>query len=140
MNQMNRRRFTRKKRYLIIIDDKVVEVKKNKPGTLWDLFKHFINSKKVNEIFTRKDLLDSIYNVPMQSHETSVDIYRNNVTHLGFLEHVGRGKYKKLYNIPKQITTTQINNALTDRNTWKDWFITLHDKLGVDESVELPGI
>ena len=106
--------------------------------SIWTLFKTFINSRKKDEIFTRRDLLESVYIYHMASYNTAADIYRNSITHLGFLESAGRGKYKKLYNIPAEVTTTRIANALTDRNTWKDWFITLHDKLGVDESVDLP--
>ncbi len=128
----------RKRRNLIVIDGKVVEVKTHNDTPIWDLLKLFINSVKINKTFTRKDLLNSVYNVPMYSYQTTVDTYRNNLTNLGFLEIAGTGIYKKLYNIPEEVTTSHIGKALKDRNTWKGWFIPLCERMGVDKSVDLP--
>jgi len=119
---------------------KSVVVGTHKDLPVWTLFKIFINDLKKDEIFTRKELLNFIYTVPMSSYETSVDMYRSNVTKLGFLESVERGKYKKLFDIPINVTTTKIMKIIRSKRSWKEWFIPLHDQLGVDSSVDLPEI
>ncbi len=136
----NGHRIGRVTKKFVIHKGKTMQVSTKNNMQVWTLFKIYINSLKKHQEFTRKELLEYVYTTPMRRYETSVDIYRNNVTHLGFLEIVGRGKYKKLYDIPEKVTTTVITKAIKDKNSWREWFIPLHEKLGVNESVALPNI
>ena len=89
--------------------------------TIWEATKDFINNLKINEKFTRKELLKDIYKTNISSEETTVDNYRNLLTKIKIVEHVGFGKYIKRYHIPKSLTTKQLQK-LAYKKGWESWF------------------
>jgi hypothetical protein len=105
--------------------------KKKKP--LWVLFKDYINSLNENQIFTRGDLFDAIYeertSLAIRSLETSIDHYRLYACHIGFLDRVETGTYRKLHSIPDNMTVTMMKKWAYNDLTWKDWFIDDKSKL-----------
>ena len=60
----------------------------------------FFNSKEINEIFTRKEFMNTVSSF---GHGTR-DSYRMTFCRLGFLEKTGRGKYKRVKDIPDNLT------------------------------------
>lgn len=105
---------------------------KNKP--IWHLFKDYINSLEDDKKFSRKELMEGIY-VPkaaaaMRQLETSVDHYRLYACHIGFVEHIGVGKYIKKHDIPNEMTTSELKKYAYNIDLhWKDWFIEENDKM-----------
>lgn len=91
---------------------------------IWDLLKEYINDLPKNCIFTRKQMLNKIYNVNMQNHENAADKYRCSLTHINVLERIGNGKYKKLRGIPITLTTSQLKKIL-NKNSWESWFMSI---------------
>jgi len=80
---------------------------------VWKTFKEYINSKKIGETITRKDIIYHIYKGPMParyrgSYGSTLDNYRGLLTKLGILEHTGRGEYKLKYHIRKNLSTSQL--------------------------------
>jgi len=80
---------------------------------VWQTFKEYINSKKIGETITRKDIIYHIYKGPMParyrgSYGSTLDNYRGLLTKLGILEHTGRGEYKLKYHIRKNLSTSQL--------------------------------
>lgn len=119
------------KQHIINNKRKYIQTHGNIP--IWTLFKNYINSLPDGCEFNRRSLLNSIYTIDMKSLQTTVDQYRNFVTHLGFLQCKNMGNYIKMCDIPMRLTITKVRKALTTRN-WKSWFIPVYEKLGIDES------
>ncbi|MCF8019850.1 MAG: hypothetical protein K9L62_10625 [Vallitaleaceae bacterium] len=98
--------------------------------TIWSLLKEYINSLEDNEQFTRKDLLYAVYvedaAKALTRVETSVDQYRRYITILGFLDHPGRGTYKKIKDLPPFLTVSKAKRAAYDRS-WRSWFMQIED-------------
>lgn len=106
-----------------------VEVRTKNNGSIWDLTKKYINKLENEETFTRLDLLNYVYcgyGENIRKFETSVDHYRNQLTHVKVLKVVGRGIYKKLRNVPIKLTTTQLRK-ISNQNNWESWFIPLEE-------------
>ena len=97
---------------------------RNPKNTIWSSVKEFINALEPNEEFKRKEILNYIYTVNMAPYENIVDWYRHLLTILKFLDHVGRGLYKKKCDVPIKLTTTQLREYAYG-NSWKSWFIPL---------------
>lgn len=110
-----------------------VEIRSISNKELWTLFKEFINSLVNGQEFSRKELIDSMYvstvSDAMRRFETAADHYRLYACHVGFLEHVGRGKYKKLCNMPIDLTTTDLKRFAYNEAPWQDWFIPKEQRL-----------
>jgi len=102
-----------------------IETNKNHP--LWDLFKSYINRLAIGQEFTRKDLLEAVYtkdsSISMRRQPSSVDQYRNSCKHIGFIKSVSVGKYKKLFDIPDNLTTSLLAKhvSLYSKRTWREW-------------------
>ena len=91
----------------------------------WYLIKQYINQFKPGDIISRQDMKN--FGIPL----SSVDIYRIQLCSAGILCKHTRGKYKILYNIPEQMTTTLLFeiSCYYNVNSWKGWFMTLEDKI-----------
>jgi len=128
----------RKKQYIVLKGDNYrsperVEIRTINEKPLWHLFKDFINSLDDGHEFSRKELLEGIY-VPkaaeaLRQLETSVDHYRLYSCHIGFIDHIGRGRYIKRHSIPDEMTSTFLKKHAYNDAEWKDWFIPKRDKL-----------
>jgi len=71
------------------------------PYTLWDHLKIYFNERQ-NTICTRHDILDHFYNFSFST--STIDIYRNYLEKAGYMEKVGRGKYKVIKHIDEHLT------------------------------------
>ncbi len=98
--------------------------------SIWFLLKKYINNLKVNEEFTRTDLLSCVYIDEiisgMKACQTTVDQYRRYITINGFLSHIGYAKYKKLKNIPENVSIYKLKIHVYDKS-WKSWYIKPED-------------
>ena len=96
----------------------------------WMFISEFINSKKIGEIITRKEMLEKFRQTYSRDCQTkTLDGYRNLLTRIGILEWYKLGKYIKLQDIPKKLTSTKARKLLYDRS-WKDWFAeNMEDRL-----------
>jgi len=127
----------REKPQLISVRDgcqyKRVKIRTHNKKPIWTLFKEFINSLDNGEGFKRKDLMLAIYEreaaLAMIGRETTVDHYRLYSCHIGFVEHVGTGKYIKKHSIPDEMTSTLLKKYAYNESAWQDWFIPKRDKL-----------
>lgn len=103
-----------------------VEITAKKKKPLWVLFKEYINSLDENQVFTRGNLFDAIYeektSLAVRGLETSVDHYRCYACRIGFLDHIKTGTYRKKHSIPDNMTVTMMKNWAYNNTTWKDWF------------------
>jgi len=117
------RRRTYRKTLAVGDEGRIVTVGTRNGENIWDLMRKFINSKKDGSIFSRKQLYSYIYERHFNYHGTP-DTYRNQLNKIGVLETVSPGKYKKLRGIPKELTTSLLRE-LSNKNSWKSWFILL---------------
>jgi len=131
-----------KKKQLIAIKNengvyKAAEIHSKKDRPLWRLFIEYFNSVEIGEKFSRSDLLYATYEkhlVPsLRKDLTTIDSYRSYLRKLEIIEHVAPGIYLKKLNLPVDITLTMVRKA-TSVDKWKEWFIPLHEKLGLNES------
>jgi hypothetical protein len=72
----------------------------------WEEIKNYVNS---NDIIERKKINKEIISV-------SLDCYINYIRAAGFIERIGRGKYKKIINIPNHITSVKIQKIAYDKS------------------------
>jgi hypothetical protein len=132
-----RRSNGKKKQFMTIYDNtgcvsRRVEIKTKTDDSVWSLMKKYINSFPNGSIITRQELINAIYTEDISKTYTTVDSYKGNLMNLGYFGKAGRGKYEKMCNIPERLTTSAVAKALQD-DSWKQWFIPLHERLGVDE-------
>jgi hypothetical protein len=96
-------------------------------GTQWSLFKEYINSSKIGDLITRKDMNKTIYKDPevwkRYSRTTTLDGYRLSLSHLGILTVIMRGVYRVDHHINPDVTMSKIKELAYQNPTWKDWFI-----------------
>ena len=69
----------------------------------------FINEVEIGGEIRRKDLNSYV------SNSVSVDQYRRRMTILGYLETIGLGVYRKLKDIPENMTSTELEYAYKNR-------------------------
>jgi len=73
----------------------------------FDILKKYVNDHTNGEIITRQKMLYDLTHRkrsnPYDMGET-YDLYRVRLVKLGYLEHVGRGQYKKLKDVPSDLT------------------------------------
>lgn len=78
---------------------------KNK--TTWEITKELISHKKIGEIITRRELVKKVYsdmkNIPM-----TLDGYRKELCHAGYLKSVRAGVFEKLKDIEEDLTTVEL--------------------------------
>lgn len=131
---------TRKSGYLLSIlnpetgrYDKYPITRKLPDKSMWEAFKMFINSLPVNEEFTRKQMFEGVYDETsakaMRRFETTVDHYRLYSCHVGYLDHIGHAKYRKLHNLPQKMTTTMLQRFARNEAPWQSWFIPKHMRI-----------
>jgi hypothetical protein len=113
------------------------EIRSLKGRSLWENFLIFFNSIGIGEQFTRLQLLEATYekNITstIRSDVTSVDTYRAYLSKLNIVKYSSRGVYEKQLNLPPDMTLTKIRKASKDIESWKGWFIPLHERLEVKE-------
>ena len=113
-----------------------IHSKKNEP--IWKLFKEFFNNLNINEEFTRRQMFHACYESNVademkRSRTATPDAYRCYVCRLGMAKLIKPGRYRKLMNLP-DVPLAVIQKASKENKGWKEWFVPLHEKLGVDES------
>lgn len=98
--------------------------------TIWGDMKDFINRKENGEIIKRQEILEHIFPSPYRTifNRGSVDVYRSNLTKLGILEVIKAGVYKKLRDIPEDLSCSLLQKIALDK-TWKQWFVPLDEKM-----------
>jgi len=108
----------------------------NVPMTLWSLTVTYINNVKINETFKRQELFNGIRNLKTRFfyqcviHEPTIDTYRMWLTSSEFIEKTENpGVYKKLQDIPEDLTITKLRKYLYG-DSWKKWFIPREESLG----------
>jgi hypothetical protein len=97
---------------------------------IWTLFKNYFNKLEVNQEFTRVDLLSGIYvpdtAIAIRKCQTTVDQYRRAVALALCMERIGWGKYKKLKDIPTNLTISALKKFVYG-SSWKRWFIPIEN-------------
>ena len=93
----------------------------------WKTLISYINKKEVGKILTRKELLDLVIH-----SDNTIDTYRNQLTHAGFLKTISPGRYQKIKNIPKHIPITALTKGIYDR-TYRKWFMTMEELIKFHE-------
>lgn len=108
-----------------IIDRVKVRSNKNKP--IWYLFKEFINGMQGSKRFSRIEMIEAIYPQKVASTlrglQTTPDQYRRYCCLVGFIEHVGIGEYRKIADIPKELTLKVLRKHAYNEEPWQEWFI-----------------
>jgi hypothetical protein len=114
---------------------KIVDVKIKSPANLWRSFIEYFNSLKDGEEFSRQDMLRSIYDInsarALSNNVNTIDVYRRTCAKTGFVESISLGKYRKIHNLPDNITTSIINKKAKEfeSKTWKEWFIPNEERV-----------
>ena len=96
---------------------------------IWSLMKEYINSLDVNQIITRKNLLVAVYGnlgIYMSRYPSTVDGYTRCIKIVNCIEKFERGKYRKLKNIPIDLSISKLKKHVSGNN-WKTWFIPIED-------------
>ena len=115
-----------------MINNKRCEIKTKEKKTIWDMVKEYINNLSQGTLFTRRELFIHIYNIDMSRFNNSVDSYKGFLNKLGFITTHKPGVYIKQKHIPMKLTLKTMRNAARD-DSWKTWFIPLHERLGIDK-------
>ena len=93
----------------------------------WHLLRDYINSTKIGELITRKEINKEIYKDPVvwkgYSRVTTLDGYRLSLTHLGILHVIKRGVYRVDHHINTDVTMSLIKEFAYKNPSWRDWFI-----------------
>lgn len=72
--------------------------------------KCFLKSKNIGDLVLRREIMD------LRSYSgCTMDAYRRRLTILGYLDHVGRGIYKKMKEIPDDFATKDSMYAYKNR-------------------------
>lgn len=99
--------------------------------TLWNKYKIFINTLQPNQKFTRKFMFRRIYGINdgsvLVARENSIDHYRRYSVLCGVITHEGLGLYKKVSNIPKNLSLTEFTRVAYD-DSWKTWFVPQEER------------
>lgn len=93
----------------------------------WSKVKKFINTIENDSKITRKEIMQNLKDVS----PTTVDIYRKLLTEANVLLYIKPGTYKKIQDIPEQLTTTKLLKFL-NLSKWRRWFTPL--ELFVEEN------
>jgi len=112
---------------------KEYKIRENK--NIWLLMKEFINIHvQTGELFTRATMLEYIYPDIANSIKNIIntaDTYRCLLCNenIPILEATKKlGTYKKLQDIPMNLTTTKLKEIVTEKS-WKSWFVPFENKL-----------
>ena len=92
--------------------------------TTWRKFIGVINAFEDEEEITRRDLALNFKNTPRYT----ITSYTKLVTEAGFLKRERHGQYKKIKEIPLNITTTALQRYINE-DSWKKWFCPVEDNI-----------
>lgn len=111
--------------------EQAIRIRTHRNEPIWHLLKNYINNMDVNTLFNRHDLLSSVYNHEVveggiTACQTTVDQYRRYLTLAKVLDKVGRGEYKKLKNIPENLSIHKLKKHVYGPG-WQTWFIPIED-------------
>ena len=99
----------------------------------WNELRDYINSSKIGDLITRKDINKAIYKDPevwkRYSRTTTLDGYRLSLTHLGILPVIMRGVYRVDHHINPDVTMSKIKDFAYQNPSWRDWFIPKEVKI-----------
>lgn len=125
--------FPRKK--LIIIGRKgmklqAINIEKNESIPIWLSVKIYLNSLKMNQQFTRKQLLSHVYKeaTVMCIEYSSIDFYRSLLSRLEYIETIKPGVYVKRDDIPENVSLSLIRKFSSNKQSWKEWFIPTEER------------
>lgn len=78
----------------------------------WNSFVEFLNHNAKYSCITREQIRKRfrMFETSHNAHETTMDNYRNYLTQAGYLQIVGRGKYKVVNKIPKKKSVAGVFN------------------------------
>jgi hypothetical protein len=93
----------------------------------WSVLKEYINSQPRGAIIKRKDVLEEI-NKTKKLTAGSFDRYCKMLNQLAILDKTWRGEYQIIQHIPQAMNTVVLLN-LVSRPSWKDWFISVEDRV-----------
>lgn len=108
-----------------------IRIRTHRGESIWSLFRSYINKLNDDNLFNRYDMLSSVYTHEVVEGgiigcQTTVDQYRRYLTISMVLDRVGRGKYKKLKNIPENLSVFKLKKHVYG-STWQTWFIPIED-------------
>ncbi len=114
-----------------MLHSQAIKINTHQGLPIWHLLKNYINKLDTNFEFNRYDLLSSVYTNEvveggMTACQTTADQYKRYLIISKVLESIGWGEYKKLKNIPKNLSINKLRNHVYGYN-WKSWFIQLED-------------
>jgi len=93
--------------------------------SIWDLIKEYVNQFPIDHIIERGKIILAIYQMKESYVNTnSIDSYLYQLRYVQVLETIKPGKYKKLRNIPVNLTTSHLSKV-SKKNSWESWFMTI---------------
>ena len=117
---------------LVMVNGERHEIRTKDDRPVWTLLKEYINSLPIGRLFTRQQMLDSIYTLDVSKIDPAADYYKGWLNKLGFISTDRPAVYVKECHIPMHLTITKVKAAATDKG-WQGWFIPLHERLGISE-------
>lgn len=108
---------------LVVMENKIHTVTTHEGKPIWTLMKEFINKLDNGSTFTVTDMINHIYTHEIYCIGTPAT-YKNRLVVIGILECCSDGIYKKLRDIPDELTTPLLAK-LSNQKTWESWFYQL---------------
>lgn len=108
-----------------------IHIEKRQNIPIWQTIKNFINSLKVDQQFSRKDIINTVYKKKIATYivdPASIDFYRNLLTRLEYIETIKPGIYIKKDNIPKNAPISLIRKFASNKQAWKEWFMPAEER------------
>lgn len=97
----------------------------------WAAMKEAVNSLENGDTITRKKLHHFIREE--KNHKCvppgTIDQYVLHLKAAAILQQAKRGTYRKNHSIPDDMTTSELYQMISYFRRWKQWFISLEDKL-----------
>ena len=132
-----------------VIDQKMYYYEKR--CKIWEGMKKYINELKINDTFSCNSLtaaaFHSISEKKTNSEDvtrfvSSVELYRYYLGKAGLIKYLGESQYRKITNIPKNTEIIHLKTIMLEirENPWKEWFVPLHERLGVAEEELYGGV
>lgn len=118
---------------------------------IWEATKAHINKMKINEFFTCASLttasLKSICEKRITHNDVNcfiatIELYRYYLVKTGIIKYLDHRTYQKITNIPQNTEVIQLKTIVleTQRDPWKEWFMPLHERLGVTKEELYGGV
>jgi hypothetical protein len=111
--------------------EQAIRIRTHRNEPIWHLLRSYINNLDRNALFNRHDLLSCVYTIEVveggiTACQTTVDQYRRYLTLAKVLDRVGMGEYKKIKNIPENLSVHKLKKHVYG-STWQTWFIPIED-------------